>query len=92
MRLDLTRTWQRVLFLATAVILSGTVIVFSAKAYIAARWDASSNPALCLKAARLEPGNAEYWRHAGLLRQWDLNPSDMRDAMLYLEMALRIFG
>src|SRR3974377_2276039 len=90
MRLDLSRTWQRVLFLATAVILSGTVIIFSAKAYIAARWDASLNLALCLKAAKLEPGNAEYWRHAGLLRQWDLNPSDMRDAVLYLQMATKV--
>jgi len=90
MRLDLTRTWQRVLFLATAVMLSGTVIIFSTKAYIAARWDASLDPALCLKAAKLEPGNAEYWRHAGLSRQWDLNPSDMRDAMLYLEMATKV--
>jgi tetratricopeptide (TPR) repeat protein len=90
MRLDLSRIWQRVLFLATAVILSATVIIFSAKAYIAARWDASSDPALCLKAAKLEPGNAEYWRHAGLLRQWDLNPSDMRDAMLYLQIATKV--
>jgi hypothetical protein len=73
MRLDLTRAWQRVLVPATAVLLAGIVIFFSAKAYMAARWDASSNPALCLKAAKLEPGNAEYWRHVGLLRQWDMN-------------------
>jgi tetratricopeptide (TPR) repeat protein len=90
MRLDLTRVWQRVLFLATAVILSGTVIVFSAKAYIAACWDASSNPALWLKAAKLEPGNADYWRHVGLMRQWDLNPSDMGDAMHYLQIAAKV--
>jgi len=90
MRLDLTRAWQRVLFLATAVILSGTVIVFSAKAYIAACWDASSNPALWLKAAKLEPGNADYWRHVGLTRQWDLNPSDMGDAMHYLQIAAKV--
>ena len=90
MRLDLTWAWQRVLFLATAVILSGTVIVFSAKAYIAACWDASSNPALWLKAAKLEPGNADYWRHVGLTRQWDLNPSDMGDAMHYLQIAAKV--
>jgi len=90
MRLDLTRAWQRVLFLATAVILSGTVIVFSAKAYIAACWDASSNPASWLKAAKLEPGNADYWRHVGLTRQWDLNPSDMGDAMHYLQIAAKV--
>ena len=90
MRLDLTRVWQRVLFLATAVIVSGTVIVFSAKAYIAACWDASSNPALWLKAAKLEPGNADYWRHVGLMRQWDLNPSDMGNAMHYLQIAAKV--
>ena len=90
MRLDLTRAWQRVLFLATAVIVSGTVIVFSAKAYIAACWDASSNPALWLKAAELEPGNADYWRHVGLMRQWDLNPSGMRDAMHYLQISAKV--
>jgi len=90
MRLDLTRAWHRALFLATAVILSGTIIVFSAKAYMAARWDASSNPALWLKAAKLEPGNAEYWRHAGLLLEWDSNPNDVRDAMHYLQIATKV--
>src|SRR6516162_11298293 len=90
MRLDLTRAWQRVLVLATAVFLAGTVIFFSGKAYLAARWDASSNPGLWLKAAKLEPGNAEYWRHAGLLRQWDLNSNDMRDAVHYLQVATKV--
>jgi hypothetical protein len=89
-RLDLTRAWRRVVFLATALLLSGIVIFFSARAYIGARWDASSNPALWLKAAKLEPGNAEYWRHAGLLRQWDLNPSDMREAVQYLQVAAKV--
>jgi tetratricopeptide (TPR) repeat protein len=90
MRLDLTRAWQRVLVLATAVLLAGIVIFFSAKAYMAARWDASANPALWLKAAKLEPGNAEYWRHVGLLRQWDMNPSDMREAVHYLQIATKV--
>ena len=57
---------------------------------MAARWDASSNPALWLKAAKLEPGNAEYWRHVGLLRQWDMNPSDMREAVHYLQIATKV--
>jgi tetratricopeptide (TPR) repeat protein len=90
MRLELTCAWQRVIFLATAVLLSGVIIFFGAKAYLAARWDASTDPELWVKAAKLEPGNAEYWRHAGLLRQWDVNPRDMREAVHYLQVATKV--
>lgn len=90
MQLELTRIWQRALFLLTVLLVSGLVIFFSAKAYVAARWDASSDPEMWVRAAKLEPGNAEYWRHAGLLRQWDVNPSDMRDAVHYLQVAAKV--
>jgi len=90
MRLELTRRWHRAIFHATAMLLSGILIFFSAKAYIAARWNASSKPELWLKAAKLEPGNADYWSHAGILRQWDLNPRDMREAVRYLQIATKV--
>jgi tetratricopeptide (TPR) repeat protein len=90
MHLELSRVWQRALFLAIVVLVSGVVIVFSGKAYVAARWDGSSNPEMWVKAAKLEPGNAEYWRHAGLLRQWDVNPREMRDAVQYLQVATKV--
>lgn len=90
MQLELTRVWQRALFLLTMLLVSGVVIFFSAKAFVAARWDASSNPEMWVKATKLEPGNAEYWRHAGLLRQWDVNPSDMGDAVHYLQVATKM--
>src|SRR6516164_11021168 len=90
MRLDFIRIWHRGVFLAVAFALSSTIIFFSEKAYIAAHWNASTNPELWVRAAKLEPGNAEYWRHAGMLRQWDLNPSDMGDATLYLQTAAKV--
>ena len=90
MQLELTRGWQRALFFLTVLLVSGVVIFGSAKVYVAARWDASSNPEMWVKAAKLEPGNAEYWRHAGLLQQWDVNPSDMRDAVHYLQVATKV--
>ena len=90
MKINLTRLGPRTTFLSIAFLCSAALIFFSAKAYIAARWDASSNPELRLKAAKLEPGNAEYWRHAGLLRQWDVNPSDMREAVHYLQTAAKV--
>ena len=90
MQLDLTRWRSRSIFVTAAIAFAGIIIFFSAKVYVAARWNVSSNPEFWLKAAELEPGNAEYWRHAGLLRQWDLNPGDMREAVRYLEVATKV--
>jgi tetratricopeptide (TPR) repeat protein len=90
MRLDFIRIWHRGVFLAVAFALSSTIIFFSEKAYIAAHWNASTNPELWVRAAKLEPGNAEYWRHAGMLRQWDLDPADMHEAVHYLQIAAKV--
>jgi len=90
MRVDLTRWWTRAIFVTAASAIAGIIVFFSAKAYVAACWNASAKPELWLKAAELEPGNAEYWRHAGLLRQWDLNPGDMQEAVRYLEVATKV--
>lgn len=62
----------------------------SGKAYLAAQWNKSSEPELWLKAARLEPGNAEYWAHAGLSRQWDTRPGAIDEAVNYLRRATRV--
>ncbi len=42
------------------------------------------------KAVRLEPGNAEYWGHVGLARQWDLSPNGMHEAVRYLQRAAEL--
>ena len=67
MRIDLTRAWSRILFLGLIFVWAGTFIFMCARAYLAAHWSGSSNPALRLKAARLEPGNAEYGAASVLL-------------------------
>jgi hypothetical protein len=90
MQLDLSSVCRRAMFISAAVFLSGTVIFLSVRVYMAARWNASANPELWLRAAKLEPGNAEYWRHAGLLRQWDLDPGDVREAVQYLQVATKV--
>jgi tetratricopeptide (TPR) repeat protein len=87
MRIDLTRLWPRTLFLAAVIFCSGILTFFSGKAFLAAHWNASANPELWLKAARLEPGNAEYWRHLGVLREWDFEPGRMQQAIRYLQRA-----
>jgi len=51
---------------------------------------ASSNPELWAKAVRLEPGNAEYWRHLGLSGQWEPSSSGIREAVRDLELSTQL--
>ena len=90
MRIDLTRVWLRAFFLAVVILLAGTLIFFSGKAYLAEHWNASSKPELWLAAAKLEPGNAEYWGHVALSRQWDPNPAGVYEAVLDLQRAVQV--
>jgi tetratricopeptide (TPR) repeat protein len=87
MRINLTRSWPRTLFLAVVVSCAGLLTFLSSKTYLAERWNASSKPALWVKAVRLEPGNAEYWAHMGRYRQWDLSPGGIREAQSDLQQA-----
>src|SRR5713226_5365230 len=90
MRIDLTRAWLRTCLFAVVVLFSEILTFFSAKAYVAAHWQASSNPELWLKAVRLEPGNAEYWGRVGISRQWDLSPGGIHEAVRYLQKATQV--
>jgi tetratricopeptide (TPR) repeat protein len=90
MRIDLTRAWPRALFFAVVILFSGILTFFSGKVFLAAHWNASSKPELWQKAVRLEPGNAEYWSHVGLSRQWDLSPDGIHEAVRYLQIATQL--
>jgi Tetratricopeptide repeat len=90
MRIDLTHPWSRAFFLAAVILCSGILTFSSGKAFLAAHWSASANPELWQKAVRLEPGNAEYWRHLGVLQQWDFEPGRMQQAIRYLQKATEI--
>ena len=90
MQIDLIRAWPRTCLLAVVVLFSGVLTFFSGKAFLAVHWNASSNPELWPKAVRLEPGNAEYWGHVGLSRQWDLSPGGNHEAVRYLQIATQV--
>ena len=76
--------------MAGVLLCSGTLTLLSGKAYLAAHWNASSQPEQWQRAARLEPGNAEYWAHLGRLGQWELRPGGNQEAIGYLEKATGI--
>src|SRR5271169_231543 len=90
MRINLTRAWPRTFFFAAVIVFAGILTFSSGKAYLAARWQASSNPELWPKAVRLEPDNAEYWGHVGLSRQWDLSTGGIHDSVRYLNKAVQV--
>ena len=90
MRIDLTSLRARVLF-GFVVVLAGGILAFAGgEAWLAEHWNASSRPELWRKAAAIEPDDAEYWRHLGLYRQWDVGHGDVHEAVRYLRRATRI--
>jgi hypothetical protein len=90
MRIDLNSTPLRICFLGVILLFSGTLTFFSGKALLAAHWNAASNSELWPRSVRLEPGNANYWSHLGLSRQWELSPGGIREAIRELELATQV--
>jgi len=90
MRIELSGGGRRALFLAFVLVVWGTVTFLSGKAFLAAHWNASEDPQLWLKAARLEPGNAAHWGRLGALQQWDVESGQLQQAIRYLQKATEI--
>ncbi|MGB7730051.1 MAG: tetratricopeptide repeat protein [Candidatus Acidiferrum sp.] len=90
MQIDLTGAWPRTCFFALVAFFSGMLTFLSGKAYLAAHWNTSAKPELWRASIKLEPGNAEYWRHLGLSRQWDLSTDGMQEAVRYLQVAAQV--
>jgi tetratricopeptide (TPR) repeat protein len=87
MQISLSSDWRRSLFLILIVLAPAGLIFGAGKAWLAAHWAASSNPDAWFRAAKLEPGNAEYWHRLGLLEEWDFERGDPHQAILYLRRA-----
>ena len=81
MVIDLNHARTRTTFLAAVLFISTALSFFSGRAFLASHWNASASPELWRRAARLEPGNAEYWKHAGLIGQWDVDPGGTAEAI-----------
>lgn len=81
---------------ARRAILLFSLIVFSIITYTSGwAWHAdnlasSTDPADWLRAAKAEPSNANYWFKIGFNRQWDINNSDVTEAISYFRRAVEI--
>jgi tetratricopeptide (TPR) repeat protein len=89
MVIDLHPLWRRASLLAIVLIVAGTLVYSSGRFAIAAQLNRSSKLDLWRLAARLEPGNAEYWRRLGLSRQWDVDTGNLPEAIHDLQIASR---
>ncbi len=81
---------KRWAFLLLSVFISGVIIVVGGKAALAEYRSNSSNPEDWLRAAELEPGNADYWYRLGRYRQLDFENADLPLAIFYYRRALAI--
>lgn len=90
MRVRLEHIRTRSMFLAAIAAVAGSLTFETGKVWLAAHWAWSANPEVWLRAARLEPDNAEYWHRLGLFAQWDIDQGGLPQAILYYKEAVQI--
>lgn len=80
----------RWLLLLGVLLVPATLTILGGKNALAEHWAQSRNPDDWLRAARLEPGNANHWYRLGRYRQLDFEHSDLVLAISYYRRALAI--
>jgi tetratricopeptide (TPR) repeat protein len=87
MNISLERARARWSFLVGILLVAGGVIFLAGRVWLAARWSASLDPDRMLRAATLEPTNADYWDRLGFYEKWDFDRRDLRRVVAYEERA-----
>lgn len=90
MKLDLHGLRSRCVFFLVILFAAGGLSYLAGKAWLAQEWNDSDQPSKWRVAARLEPGNAEYWEHLGLYDRWNLEHRNLPEAIHYLQRATQI--
>jgi tetratricopeptide (TPR) repeat protein len=87
MKISLEGTRARWLFFIGIFLIAGGFTLVAGKVWLAAHWSASSDPDFWLRAANLEPTNADYWYRLGLYEKWNVELTDLRQAVVYYQRA-----
>ena len=74
-------------FLVGILLIAGSLAFVAGKVWLAAHLDASWDPDRLLRAANLEPTNAEYWYRLGLYEKWNFERRDLLRAVGYYQRA-----
>jgi tetratricopeptide (TPR) repeat protein len=78
---------SRWLFLIAILLIVGALAYLAGKALLAARLDATGDPDRMLRAANLEPTDADYWDRLGFYEKWNFERRDLRRAIVYDQRA-----
>jgi tetratricopeptide (TPR) repeat protein len=89
MKISLQTARARWPFLLGILLVAGGVVFLAGKVWLAAHWSASLDPDRMLRAATLEPTNADYWDRLGFYEKWDFDRQDLRRVVLYQERATK---
>lgn len=81
---------RRWLFLLASFLVATPLAFLAGKNWKAEKWAQSAQPENWLRAAELEPGNADHWYRLGRYRQMDFEHMDPALAISYYRRALAI--
>lgn len=90
MDVSLSRFPSRVLLVVGAVVCAGAIGQASIRIALAAHWAGSKDSSEWLRAARMEPGNADSWGQLGLFEEWDFERGNLQQAIFYFRRATRL--
>jgi tetratricopeptide (TPR) repeat protein len=87
MKIPLDGALARWSFFIGILLIAGSLAFVAGKAWLAAQWEASGDPDLLLRAANLEPTDADYWDRLGLYGKWNFEHRDLRQFIVYYQRA-----
>jgi tetratricopeptide (TPR) repeat protein len=87
MNISLEGARARGTFVVGILLIVGSLALVAGKVWLAARWYASWDPDRLLRAAKLEPTDADYWQRLGLYEKWNFEHRDIRRAVTYYQRA-----
>ena len=74
-------------FFAGIILIAGSLAMEEGKLWLAAQEGASWDADRLLRAAQLEPTDADYWDRLGLYEKWNFEHRDLRRAVVYFQRA-----
>jgi tetratricopeptide (TPR) repeat protein len=90
MELPLASPVRRWSFLVAALVLAAALVYPAGKRWLSEYLAGSSDPDDWVRAAALEPGNAEHWHRLGRYRQFDFERADIQQAIGYYQRATQL--
>jgi hypothetical protein len=87
MRISLEGARARWLLSVGISLVAGGLAFLAGRVWLAAHWEADWDPDRLVRAANLEPTNADYWDRLGYYETWNFEHRDLRRAVQYDQRA-----